>query len=101
MKASSGPKVSFVRGADGSALSLSDLPAVGSQRWITRHKANVVSAVRGGLISLEDVFLRYGVTTEEFLVWSSAFDRFGIKGLRSTQFQKYRNRQQPITSNQA
>ena len=91
MKSFSRPKVSYVRGADGSALSLSDLPSVGSQRWVVRHKANVVSAVRGGLISLEDVFLRYGVTTEEFLVWSIAFDRFGIAGLRSTRSQKYKN----------
>lgn len=91
MKTFSRPKVSYVRGADGSALSLSDLPAANAQRWVTRHKANVVAAVRGGLISLEDVCLRYGVTTEEFLVWSAAFDRFGIAGLRSTHSQKYKN----------
>ena len=92
MKAFSQLKVSYVRGADGSALSLSDLPAANSQRWVMRHKANVVAAVRGGLISLEDVCLRYGVTTEEFLVWSSAFDRFGISGLRVTQSQKFQRR---------
>jgi hypothetical protein len=85
------PQVSYVRGADGSALSLSDLPAANSHRWVARHKGNVVAAVRGGLISLEDVGLRYGVTTEEFLVWCAVFDRFGIAGLRSTRSQKYKN----------
>ena len=63
-----------------------------------RHKANVVAAVRGGLISLEDMCLRYGVTTEEFLVWSMAFDRFGIAGLRSTQSQKYKNTESAIAT---
>lgn len=98
MKTFSRPKVSYVRGADGSALSLSDLPAANSQRWVTRHKANVVAAVRGGLISLDDVCLRYGVTTEEFLVWSGAFDRFGVKGLRTTRSQKNKNTESAIAT---
>ena len=71
---------------------------MGSQRWVMRHKANIVAAVRGGLISLEDVCLRYGVTTEEFLVWSAAFDRFGVKGLRTTRSQKYKNTESALAA---
>ena len=74
LKAFSRPTVSYVRGTDGSALSLSDLPTTNSGRWARRHKVNVVAAVRGGLVSLEDVCLRYGMTTEEFLSWSLAVD---------------------------
>jgi hypothetical protein len=82
--------VSYVIGADGGPLSLSDLPAANNQRWVIRHKANVVAAVRGGLISLEDVCQRYRLTREEFLAWSGAVDRFGISALHATRFQQYR-----------
>jgi hypothetical protein len=90
MIANARPKVSYVRGADGSPLSLSDLPDVNNRRWVVRHKANVVAAVRGGLISLEDVCQRYELTVEEFLAWSNAVDRFGVSALRATRVQEYR-----------
>jgi Protein of unknown function (DUF1153) len=83
--------VSYVIGADGGPLSLSDLPAARNQRWVIRHKANVVAAVRGGLISLDDVCQRYSLTTEEFLAWSRAVDRFGILALRATLVQQYKH----------
>jgi hypothetical protein len=83
--------VSYVIGADGQPLSLSDLPAARNQRWVIRHKANVVAAVRGGLISLDDVCQRYSLTMEEFLTWSGAVDRFGISALRATLFQQHRH----------
>lgn len=89
MKAFSRALMSYVIGADGGPLSLSDLPAAKKQRWVIRHKANVVAAVRGGLISLDDVCQRYSLTREEFLAWSGAVDRFGISALRATLFQQY------------
>jgi hypothetical protein len=91
MKTALLPKVSYVRGVDGSPLSLSDLPAAKSQRWTMRHKANVVAAVRGGLLSLEDVGQRYNLTMEEFLAWSRAVDQHGVSGLRATRIQEYRH----------
>jgi hypothetical protein len=39
----------FVTGLDGSPLTIADLPAPGTKRWVIRRKAEVVSAVRGGL----------------------------------------------------
>jgi hypothetical protein len=84
MTADSRRKESYVRAADGSPLSLSDLPAVNTRRWVIRHKANVVAAVRGGLISFEDASRRYKLSAEEFLGWSEAVDRFGISALRAT-----------------
>jgi hypothetical protein len=90
MTADSRRKVSYVRAADGSPLLLSDLPAANTRRWVIRHKANVVAAVRGGLISLEDASQRYKLTAEEFLAWSEAVDRFGISALRATRVQEYR-----------
>ena len=84
MTAASQRKVRYVRASDGSPLLLSDLPAVNTRRCVIRHKANVVAAVRGGLISWEDASQRYKLTAEEFLVWSEAVDRFGISALRAT-----------------
>jgi hypothetical protein len=84
------PKVVYVRAADGSPLLLSDLPPANTKRWVISRKANVVAAVRGGLISMGDVCQRYRLTTEEFLAWCAAIDRFGVPGLRATRVQHYR-----------
>jgi anti-sigma factor RsiW len=50
------PRVKYVIGPDGSQLTIADLPAPGTKRWVIRRKAEVVAAVRGGLLSLEEVF---------------------------------------------
>ena len=39
-------------GPDGSPLTITDLPAPGTKRWVIRRKAEVIAAVRGGLLSL-------------------------------------------------
>jgi len=58
---------------------------------VIRHKANVVAAVRGGLVSLDEVCRRYKLTPEEFLLWQRALDRHGLAGLRVTRVQVYRD----------
>jgi hypothetical protein len=85
------PKVSYVIGPDGSPLTLADLPPANTKRWVIRRKAEVVAAVRGGLISLDDACKRYTLTVEEFLAWQRAIERFGMPGLRATRVQQYRN----------
>jgi hypothetical protein len=65
-------------------LTVSDLPTAGTKRWVIRRKAQVVAAVRGGLISLEAVCDRYMLSPEEFLIWQETIDRYGIKALRVT-----------------
>jgi hypothetical protein len=71
-------------GPDGMPLTLADLPPAGTTRWVARRKAQVVSAVRGGLLSLEQASERYALTAEEFLSWRNAVDRDGLRGLRAT-----------------
>jgi hypothetical protein len=61
------PRARYVIGPDGGALTIADLPAVNTKRWVPRRKAEVVAAVRGGLISLEEACSRYSLTGEEFL----------------------------------
>ena len=52
------PRVKYVIGPDGSPLTIADLPPEGTQRWVIRRKAEVVAAVRGGLLSLEEACKR-------------------------------------------
>jgi len=85
------PRPKYVIGPDGSPLTITDLPAPGmKKRWVVRRKAQVVAAVRGGLLSLEEACSRYMLTLEEFLSWQSTIDRHGLDGLRVTRLQHYR-----------
>ena len=77
-------------GPDGSPLTMTDLPAPGTKRWVIRRKAEVVAAVRGGLLSLEEACSRYMLTVDEFLSWQSSIDQHGLAGLRTTRIQEYR-----------
>ena len=79
-----------VMGPNGKWLSLADLPAPDTKRWVPRRKAEVVAAVRGGLLSLEDACERYALTVEEFLSWQMSIDQHGLAGLRTTRIQQYR-----------
>ena len=80
----------YVIGPTGAPLTLADLPPANTQRWVIRRKAEVVAAVRGGLLSLEDALERYRLTSEEFLAWQRSIDRHGLAGLRTTRIQQYR-----------
>jgi hypothetical protein len=84
------PRVKYVIGPDGSPLTIADLPAPGTKRWVIRRKAEVVAAVRGGLLSLEEACARYTLTVEEFLAWQYSIDQHGLAGLRTTRIQQYR-----------
>jgi hypothetical protein len=80
----------YVIGPDGSPLTIADLPVPETTRWVIRRKAEVVAAVRGGLLSLEEACGRYLLTVEEFLAWQRSIDRYGLAGLRTTRIQQYR-----------
>lgn len=84
------PRVKYVIGPDGSPLTVSDLPPESTRRWVIRRKAEVVAAVRGGLLSLEEACDKYTLTVEEFLSWQSSIDEHGLAGLRTTRIQEYR-----------
>ena len=79
-----------VIGPLGEPLTLADLPPPSTRRWVVRRKAEVVAAVNGGLLSIDDVLERYGLTLEEFASWQRAVDRSGMQGLRVTRIQHYR-----------
>jgi hypothetical protein len=76
---------------DGSPLTIADLPPMNMRRWVIRRKAEVVAAVNGGLLTIEEVCDRYQLTLEEFASWQRAVDRSGMQGLRVTRIQHYRD----------
>ena len=72
-------RVKFVIGPDGSPLTVADLPAANTTRWVIRRKAQVVAAVRGGLLTLEEACERYRLTMDEYLSWQQSIDRHGLR----------------------
>ncbi|WP_371396081.1 DUF1153 domain-containing protein [Fretibacter rubidus] len=79
-----------VIGPEGTPLTLADLPKPSTVRWVIRRKAEVVAAVRGGLLTLEAACERYGLSAEEFMSWQRSIESYGIAGLRTTRVQQYR-----------
>ncbi|AGA65022.1 hypothetical protein B488_10300 [Liberibacter crescens BT-1] len=84
-------RIKYVIGPDGSPLTIANLPPPNTQRWVIRRKAEVVAAVQGGLLTLEEACQRYKLTVEEFLSWQSSILDHGLAGLRTTRIQQYRN----------
>ncbi len=80
-----------VIGPLGETLTRENLPPPDTRRWVVRRKAQVVAAVNGGLLTIEEVLGRYGLTLEEFASWQRAVDRSGMQGLRVTRLQHYRD----------
>lgn len=80
----------YVIGPDGSPLTIADLPPANTRRWVIRRKAEVVAAVRGGLLSLSEACERYRLTIDEFLSWQRSIEKHGLPGLRATRVQEYR-----------
>lgn len=81
-----------VIGPLGEALTLESLPSGKKVRWVARRKAEVVAAVAGGLLSVDEACTRYSLTLQEFTGWQRAVDRSGMPGLRVTRIQQYRDR---------
>ena len=79
-----------VIGPLGEPLTVASLPSPSTKRWVVRRKAEVVAAVNGGLMTIDEVLERYNLTLEEFAGWQRAVDRSGMPGLRVTRIQHYR-----------
>jgi hypothetical protein len=85
------PRPRQIIGPLGEALSLSDLPPPDLRRWVMHRKAEVVAAVEGGLLSLEEACERYALSIEEFATWQRALEQFGMRALRATRTQEYKS----------
>ena len=80
-----------VIGPAGEPLTVESLPPENTVRWVTRRKAEVVSAVRNGLISMDEVCERYKLSADEFLNWERLVKAHGLRGLRVTRLKRYRD----------
>jgi hypothetical protein len=85
------PRPVQVIGPLGEPLTLDSLPPPSTTRWVVRRKAEVVAAVNGGLLSVDEACARYSLTLEEFASWQRAVDRSGMPGLRVTRIQHYKS----------
>jgi hypothetical protein len=74
---------------------IDELPPPNTKRWVIRRKAEVVAAVRAGVISLDEACRRYTLSIEEFLSWQRLIDSHGLAGLRVTRLQDYRSIERP------
>ncbi len=71
-------------GTAGKFLTINNLPPTNIKRWTTLRKAQVVSAVRRGLIAREHACERYCISPEELLSWEHSLNEHGTRGLRAT-----------------
>jgi hypothetical protein len=78
-----------VVGPLGEAITLDTIPPADTTRWVARRKAEVVAAVNGGLLSVDEAMARYGLSLEEFESWQVTLRRVGMPGLRITHTQDY------------
>lgn len=79
-----------VIGPQGEKLTRDMLPPV-KTRWTARRKAEVVAAVRGGMLLIDEVCAIYTISSEEFDAWDRAIGRGGLGALRVTRIQQYRD----------
>ena len=84
-----GEQVKIVRISD-RQKELDRLPPPDTRRWVMRRKAQVVAAVRSGILTFEEACERYRLSEEEFKSWMELLDHHGVRGLRATRMQEYR-----------
>jgi hypothetical protein len=80
-----------VIGPLGELLTLEKLPVGTRIRWVPRRKAEVVAAVTGGLLTVDDACERFGLTLEEYTSWERGVRQKGLRGLRATPCKNGRN----------
>ncbi|HEX9701846.1 MAG TPA: DUF1153 domain-containing protein [Rhodospirillales bacterium] len=83
-----GPALSTPIGPNGRPLTLADLPAAGTKRWVIRRKAEVVAGVHAGLITLEEACRLYQLSAAEFRSWERLLESHGVAGLKATRARK-------------
>ncbi len=80
-----------VPGPLGRPVTLDSLPPPDTRRWVVRRKAEVIAAIRGGLLTAAEACARYRLSPEELELWQDSIDRAGVPGLRVTRIQLYRD----------
>ena len=69
---------------------VNNLPSANTIRWTMCRKAAVVAAVRNGLLGRDEACERYRLSAEELLNWEQLIAAHGLRGLKVTRLQEYR-----------
>jgi hypothetical protein len=85
-------KRAAVTGPAGEPLTRAGLPPRDTLRWTAFRKAEVVAAVKGGLLTAEEACAWYGLSIEELDEWRRATECAGVLGLRITCSQRHRRK---------
>ena len=85
-------KLAPVIGPQGKILKRSDLPVPDTKRWVMRRKAEIIAAIRGGLLSESTALDRYRLSAEELRSWRHILELHGVPGLRTTRVRTYMDR---------
>lgn len=72
-------------------LTIGDLPSSSTTYWVSRHKAEVLAAIEGGLLSVDEACERYRLSLEEIVAWRRSMADSGVAGLRITKDNRYRH----------
>ena len=67
-----------------------DLPPTDTRRWVISRKAQVLDAIRDGVLSRAEACARYSISDAELRLWERAVACAGVPGLRVTRVQIYR-----------
>ncbi len=69
---------------------VNNLPSANTIRWTIRRKVEIETAVRNGILTLDEVCERYRLSAEEFLYWERLIAAHGLSGLKATRLKLYR-----------
>jgi hypothetical protein len=71
-------------------LTSPQLPPADTRRWVISRKAQVLDAIRDGVLSRAEACARYAISEAELRLWERAVACTGVPGLRVTRVQIYR-----------
>lgn len=61
-------------------------------KWVASRKARLIRAIEDGETTDMDAYIMYGITGPELAEWRRLYETHGLKGLRSTKINKYREK---------
>ncbi len=91
MSGAAPPRPEVVIGPLGQPMTLASLPPRDTKRWIAHRKAELVAAVQGGLLTVDEVCACYDIDLEEFVSWQRGMSRLGLRGVFVTRVKKHRD----------
>src|SRR5271166_2150304 len=77
-------KRKVARGLRGNVIAPYDLPPAHGIRWTPLRKVDLIAAILGGVITLDEAKARYALTAEELSEWRRGLAAGGVKGLKAT-----------------